>query len=100
MAEFKYSISGSVQPPRAKAGESVQFTAKVTDVEGDIRNVVLSVPQYGLMEYLRPRGDDGTYTLTYTIPWEAPSANYDIRLYATSTDNQRGPQEKITFTVI
>ncbi len=100
MAEFTYNISASIEPPRGKVGETVKIAATVTDVEGgDIRNVVMSVPQYGVMEYLRAAGDGDTYSANFTIPWEAPSANYDLRVYATSTDNERGPQERLTFTV-
>lgn len=99
MAEFKYSITASVSPQRVKPGETINLTAKITDVEGDLRNVVMSVPQYGIMEYLRPRGDGETYVMTQTVPWEAPAANYELRVYATSTDNQRGPQERVTLTV-
>ncbi len=99
MADFSCNINATIEPPSAKPGDTIRIKADVSDVQGEIRHVILSVPQYGMVETLKPQGD-GSYSLSYTIPWEAPSTTYDLRLYATSTEGERSEPERLNFTVM
>lgn len=98
METLHYQMNAQVLPSSAKRGERVQITAHLTDIVGEVKNVYLSVPQYGITETLRLQ-DEGTYTLSYTIPWEAPSGSYDISIYAIDQSYKRGPSSTFTYRI-
>lgn len=99
MGEFNYKLKVDVNPTSGKPGDIVAIRVVLADVTGQIKNVYLSVPQYGIWEVLKPSSQD-TYSMSYTIPWNAPSGTYDVQIYATNPDGERGPSSSITFTVL
>lgn len=97
MKEF-YKLKADITPPSGMPGDSVTIKAVFSDITGQIKNVYVSVPQYGIWEMLQPIGDNA-YSLSYTIPWGAPSGNYDVRVYAINADGERGPATSVTFNI-
>jgi hypothetical protein len=98
MEKFSYNIKAEIIPATAKCGDMVTVKAYLSDIEGQIKNVYVSVPQYSIWEVLKP-SEDNTYTLNYTIPWMAPSGKYELNVYATSVNGQRGPSTTVTFNL-
>lgn len=98
MGEFDYKLKVDIVPSSGRPGDSVTIKAVFSDIMGQIKNVYVSVPQYGIWEMLWPTGKN-IYSLSYTIPWEAPSGNYDVRIYAINADGERGPATTVTFNI-
>jgi|GEM_PF-403203 len=96
--KFSYSIRAEITPTTAKSGDMVTLKAYLNDIAGQIKNVYATVPQYGIWEVLYPSGNN-TYTINYTIPWEAPPGRYEVSVYAVSSDGLRGPSTTVTLTL-
>ncbi|NLO82327.1 MAG: hypothetical protein GX094_04610 [Clostridiales bacterium] len=98
MDKFNYNIKAEIIPSTAKSGDTVTAKVYLSDVEGEVKNVYVSVPAYGIWEVLRSAGDN-TYTLNYTIPWMAPYGKCEVNFYATSVNGQRGPSTVVQFYI-
>ena len=98
MGEFNYKLKVDITPSSGKPGDSVTIKAVFSDVTEQIKNVYVSVPQYGIWEMLWPT-EKNTYSLSYTVPWGAPSGDYDVGVYAINAEGKRGPTANTTFNV-
>lgn len=98
MDTINYSGKVSITPPAGRRGERVTLTVTFSDVVGEIKQVVMTVPGYNIYEYLTPQGNH-VYSASMTIPWEAPSYTYTLNIYALGPDNNRGPVIKESYTV-
>lgn len=96
MESLQYKLNASVTPPSGSGGDTVRIAAQLTDVVGEVKNVYVSVPQYGLSEILRPQGE-GNYALTYTIPWGGYPGTCELQIYAADSAYRRGPVAKLQF---
>ncbi len=93
-----YNAKVTITPPAGKRGEHVRLTVTLSDVVGEIRQVIMTVPGYDIYQYLAPQGGH-VYSTAMTIPWEAPSGTYTLNIYALGPDNNRGPVIKESYTV-
>ncbi len=98
MASFDYQVLFELQPNPIKAGETITAKASFSQVVGDIRSVTLSVPHFGMTYSLKPT-DEQTYGFSSIVPWGAPSGTYDVRLYATDSEGNRGPVSTCKLTI-
>ena len=98
MATINYNATVSISPPVGKRGERVTLTVTLSDVVGEIKQVIMTVPGYNIYQYLLPKGDQ-VYSASMIIPWEAPSGFYTLHIYALGPDNSRGPEIKETYRV-
>ncbi len=96
---FTYKVEASLNPDTARSGDKVAMRAKFTDIEGEIGNVYVSEPNYGISFRLTAQGD-GLYTGTAEVPYGAPSDTYTLNVYALSKENQPGPKHKISIRVL
>lgn len=98
MTDFKYAMKLDINPTVGKAGDRVSITARFENVVGEIKNVSLSVPQYGVWEMFSRSGNN-TFTLNYYIPYQAPSGTIRANINVTSMEGQRGPVETFSYTL-
>lgn len=45
------------------------------------------------------REEDGSFTWSYPIPYEAPIQTYEIEVYAIDKIGNKGPKQTVIFTV-
>ncbi len=91
------NISTSVTPASAGRGDQVLVSACVKDI-GEVKNVIISVPQYGITQIMDKQAD-GTYLLSYYIPWDAYTGSYTVQVNVTGHENIRLASSTFVYTV-
>ena len=91
------NISTSVTPASAGRGDQVLVSACVKDI-GEVKNVIISVPQYGITQIMDKQAD-GTYLLSYCIPWDAYTGSYTVQVNVTGQENVRLASSTFVYTV-
>lgn len=92
------NINTIVSPATAARGEQVLVTANLKDINCEIKNVLISVPQYGITEIMKKQ-DDNTYALSYKIPWDAFSGSYTVNVYVMDQENKKNATDSFVYTV-
>lgn len=98
MSAFSYRMQVRLSPETVYAGQAVDVEARLDDVQGEVLSVHGVVPQGGIFETLRPRGE-GVYGVTSTVPYEAPPGTYSVYFYAVDAQGNRGPEVWAQVTV-
>lgn len=91
MAGLTYRMGITFSPQTVAAGQPISVEVRLSDVVGEVSRVHLYVPEGGIFETLEPQGD-GRYTLTRSVPYEAPPGTYNVYFYATDSQGNRGPE--------
>lgn len=86
-----------VDPPQAHVGDRVKITVQFTGPKSNVANVTAVVRESPDM--VLPLNDDGQngdekagdniWTITETVPWDAPSATYHIDIMAINEDGNK-----------
>ncbi|MFD0960820.1 hypothetical protein [Paenibacillus chungangensis] len=95
-----YEVKATFQQNEGKRGEQVTMKVEYVNLAPDIEldKSIVRIPDYSIFDVMK-READGTYTWSYTIPWEAPLQTYRIDVYAIDKNGNRGAMETVSFQV-
>ncbi|MCU6707742.1 hypothetical protein M6D81_03380 [Paenibacillus sp. J5C_2022] len=95
-----YEVRATFQQNEGKRGERITMKVQYANLNPDtvLDKSIVRIPDYSIFDVMKHEAD-GTYTWSYTIPWEAPLQTYRIDVYAIDTNGNRGAVETVSFKV-
>lgn len=98
MSDFNYKMEFVELQKEGSPGGRVKLIVKVTEATKEISRVSIAIDMYGIYSVLKKEADD-LYSLDYFIPFEAPTGNYEVSIWAVDKDYNKGPVTKFDFLV-
>lgn len=98
MSDFSYRMEFVEKQEEGSPGGKVKLLVKVTEATSEISRVSIAIDMYGIYSPMKKEADD-LYSLDYFIPYEAPTGNYEVSLWAVDKDYNKGPVVKFNFLV-
>lgn len=95
-----YDVKATFGNNVGKRGERASLKVEYSNLRDGfaVARSVVRIPEYGIYDVMK-REEDGTFTWSYTIPYEAPVQTYVIDVYGIDAEGNKGPVTKVNFQV-
>lgn len=95
-----YEVNASFSPNEGRRGERAMLQVEYSNIGANavIDKSVVRISEYGIYDVMK-REEDGKFTWSYPIPYEAPVQTYAIEVYAIDTQGNKGPTKIVRFAV-
>ncbi len=95
-----YEANISFTPNEGRRGERALLQVEYINIGTNavIDKSVVRIPEYGIYDVMK-REEDGKFSWSYPIPYEAPIRTYAIEVYAIDTQGNNGPVKIVRFAV-
>ncbi|MEA4832929.1 hypothetical protein SDC9_143517 [bioreactor metagenome] len=82
MENSNSNIDTVIMPQSACRGDQVSVLARLKNIASEVKYVVIEIPLYGISQVMKLQ-NDGSYSLSYCIPYDAYSGSYSVRINVT-----------------
>lgn len=88
MADFTCTLKIPNFPTEVRPGSMIKTNATVEESSAPVRSVIFSVDAYGVRQSFK-KLEDGTFSLNFMVPFDAPRGNYKVAVWAVSEDGEK-----------
>jgi len=95
-----YEVDASFTPNAGRRGERATLQVEYGNIGTNavIDKSIVRISEYGIYDVMK-REEDGKFSWSYPIPYEAPIQTYEIEVYAIDTEGNKGPVKIVKFAV-
>lgn len=95
-----YELKAIFTPNEGKRGDWAKLKVEYGNLGDSIEidKTIIRISDYGIYDAMK-REEDGSFTWSYPIPYEALIQTYEIDVYAIDKIGNKGPKQTVIFTV-
>lgn len=88
MADFICALKIPNFPSEVRPGSMLKVNAVVEESSAPVRSIIFSVDAYGIRQSFK-KLEDGTFSLSFMVPFDAPRGNYKVGVWAISEEGEK-----------
>jgi hypothetical protein len=95
-----YELQADLTPNEGKRGDWAKLKVEYGNLGANVEidKSIVRISDYGIYDAMK-REEDGSFTWSYPIPYEAPIQTYEIEVYAIDKQGNKGPKKLVSYTV-